>query len=169
MGNEVGGPWTGAAEGLGWAKGKSEDGTERGYSGARGFAALREATPQTSMAAFTGLAKLQPENGETSLTAADNSLSRALFVLSSSVSTAASYAAASGICTYGVVRWAEMGRYVRVVHGMRWKAPGAIALVGSFVGTRIGMLQGIDDLNARAAITRQRDSYKAAFDAAHAE
>ena len=118
------------------------------------------------MDTFRGLRK----TGEANIIEHDNSLSRALFALSSAVYTAAQYAAAAGAATYaGVVvverfqllpirTWTWAGLPVR---GLRWMAPLGTSIVAAFIGTRVGLYAGIDVLNARATLDRQAASHAA--------
>ena len=66
---------------------------------------------------------LKPKGTEqslTSLTSADNSLSRALFCLQTILSTAWTVGGCAAIGTYGVVVSAENAQLVRRYRGMRW-------------------------------------------------
>ena len=63
---------------------------------------------------------LKAKGTEPSLTAADNSLSRALFCLQTILTTAWTVGGCAGVGMYGVVVSAENAQLVRRYRGMRW-------------------------------------------------
>lgn len=63
---------------------------------------------------------LKAKGTEPSLTAADNSLSRALFCLQMILTTAWTVGGCAGVGMYGVVVSAENAQLVRRYRGMRW-------------------------------------------------
>ena len=69
---------------------------------------------------FSDLLKPKGTEQFTSLTSADNSLSRALFCLQTILSTAWTVGGCAAVGTYGVVVSAENAQLVRRYRGMRW-------------------------------------------------
>mmetsp|Transcript_19206 Transcript_19206/g.50477 ORF Transcript_19206/g.50477 Transcript_19206/m.50477 type:complete len:158 (-) Transcript_19206:283-756(-) len=97
----------------------------------------------------------------TNIVDAENSLSRALYVLSTAVWTAGQWAAAGAAGTYAAVVIAERSERLPPrlqIRGMRWMAPLFTGIVGGFIGTRVGLYAGIDGLNARVTLARQAAS-----------
>lgn len=108
-----------------------------------------------SMTAFRDLKK----TGEPSVIEADNSLSRALFVLHSAVTTAGASAGAATAASYAAVVTLERTGIMQARRRMRWAAPLGIGMVAAFIGTRVGLYAGIDTLNAKATLERQAGKY----------
>ena len=87
--------------------------------------------------------------------AANNSLSRAIFVVQSGFSSSAVYGAAGAAGGYLAVRFAEANALLKRQRYSRWIGPAVCACVAGVLGSRIGMYAALDELNARAAYDRQ--------------
>ena len=87
--------------------------------------------------------------------AANNSLSRAIFVVQSGFSSSAVYGAAGATGGYLAVRFAEANALLKRQRYSRWIGPAVCACVAGVLGSRIGMYAALDELNARAAYERQ--------------
>ena len=97
------------------------------------------------------------KSAEPGLTAADNSLSRALFCLQTTLTTAWATGGYAAAATYPVVVVAENMNWVPRYRGMRWMAPLGAFLTLQFVGARLGMIRSIDILSSNAAAQRRVD------------
>ena len=94
---------------------------------------------------------------EPGITAHDNSLSRALYALSTSVATAWQLSGTAYLLTYASIASAEHLHLIPRIRGMRWKAPLAAALVAQFIGARMGLHQSLAILSSHDAARRQQD------------
>ena len=100
---------------------------------------------------------LKAKKADPPLTAAENSLSRALFVLQTTLTTGWAVGAYAAVGTYGALVTAENMRWVPRWRGMRWMAPLGAFLTLQFVGARLGMIRSIDILSSNAALQRRAD------------
>jgi len=107
-------------------------------------------------------------DGSANLGRADNSLSRAILCLQYAFKNTALYGVGGFLAGYVLIRGVERSKLVTRWRGWRWHVPGAVGIVASIFGSRMGMLEALEELQQQghARILEEKKSFAADRNAA---